>query len=216
MYKVDLHTHSDASKDGGLTTDQYQQVLDNGILDYIAVTDHNRIDRALELQQALGERIIVGEEIKTSAGDIIGLYLTENIPSGLTPLETVQKIKEQGGTVYIPHPFEVARNGIHPGVLEEMTDYVELVEICNGRSFMQHRNAQAVVWARLNYKTGVAASDAHGHLGLGRTYTQINAQPNKDNLLELLKNSTLHTTSPSLRSLLYPKYHRLRRKLKKA
>ena len=216
MYKVDLHTHSSASKDGGITEEQYQQVLENGILDCIAVTDHNRIDHALELQQVLGDRIIVGEEIKSSAGDIIGLYLTEKIPAGLTPLETMQKIKEQGGIVYIPHPFESARNGMHPGVLEELTDYVELVEICNGRSFMQHRSAQAVVWARLNYKTGVAASDAHGHLGLGRTYTQISAQPTKDTLLELLKSSSLHTASPSLRSLLYPKYHRLRRKLKKA
>lgn len=95
MPKIDLHTHSIASKDGAITADDYERMLETGLLDYIAVTDHNRIDFAAELHAKLGEKIIVGEEIKTTEGEIIGLYLTEAIPALLTPEETVQRIKEQ-------------------------------------------------------------------------------------------------------------------------
>lgn len=214
-FKVDLHTHSSASPDGGITKVQYERALQQNLLDYIAVTDHNRIDYALMLQQELGPRIIVGEEIMTTVGELVGLYLTAVIPAGLTPLETVKQIKDQGGIVYVPHPFESVRKGLHPGVMEELIDYLDLIEVCNGRAFLQNRSAQAVVWAKLNYKTGVASSDAHGYHGLGRTYTQVNAEPTKDTLLELVTAGTIRTANPSVRSLLYPKYHRLRRKLQR-
>lgn len=212
-FKIDLHTHSTASPDGGITKEQYEQLLLTGVLDCVAITDHNRIDFALDLQQRLGDRVIVGEEIMSSAGEIIGLYLTSVIPAGLTPLETVRQIKDQGGIVYVPHPFETVRKGLHPSVLEELTDYIELVEVCNGRAFMQNRTAQAVVWAKLNYKPGIASSDAHGIHGIGRTYTELHEMPTQTTLLELTKTSVIRTGSPTVRSLLYPKYHRLRRKL---
>lgn len=215
MYKVDLHTHSLASPDGGITALQYQKILESGTLDYIAVTDHNRIDFALELHKNLGEPIVVGEEIMTSAGEIIGLYLNKRIKPGLTPLETVKQIKDQNGLVYIPHPFETVRKGVHPSILEELSDYIDIIEVCNGRALLQNRSAQAAVWTKLNYKTGAASSDAHGFHGIGRTYTQVHEKPTRGNLLELLTTGTPRTSPPTVRSLLYPKYHRLRRKLQK-
>jgi predicted metal-dependent phosphoesterase TrpH len=150
----------------------------------------------------------------TSAGEIIGLYLSERIKPGLTPLETVKEIKDQGGVVYIPHPFESVRKGLHPSVLEELIDYIDIIEVCNGRALLQNRSAQAAVWAKLNQKTGAASSDAHGFYGIGRTYTQVHQKPERDNLLELLNTGTPRTSPPTVRSLLYPKYHRLRRKVK--
>jgi predicted metal-dependent phosphoesterase TrpH len=215
MYKVDLHTHSNASPDGGISEEQYRKALENNVVDYIAITDHNQLGTALELQRALGERIIVGEEIMSSAGEIVGLYLTQRVEPGLTPLETVKQIKDQNGLVYIPHPFETVRKGLHPSMLEELVDYVDLMEVCNGRAFLQNRSTQAAVWARLNHKTGAASSDAHGYHGLGRTFTQVADKVDRDNLLELMAGGTLRTAHPSVRALLYPKYHRLRRKLKK-
>jgi predicted metal-dependent phosphoesterase TrpH len=214
MYKVDLHTHSTASPDGGISVEQYQKILESGMLDYIAITDHNRIDFAKELHEKLGEPIVVGEEIMTSVGEIIGLYLTERIKPGLTPLETVKQIKDQNGLVYIPHPFETVRKGMLPSMLEELIDYIDIIEICNGRALLQDRSAQAAVWSKLNHKTGAASSDAHGYHGIGRTYTQVHEKPERDNLLELLTTGTPRTTHPSFRGLLYPKYHSIRRKVK--
>lgn len=215
MFKVDLHTHSSGSPDGGITAAQYEQVLASGVLDRIAVTDHNRIDVAQALQAQLGDKIIVGEEIMTTHGEIIGLYLTELVPAGLSPQETIIHIKKQGGLVYIPHPFETVRKGLHPAILDDIAHDIDMVEVCNGRAFLQNRSSQAVVWTRLNQKRAAASSDAHGVKGLGKTFSALSGLPTKDTLVTLLDTATLHTASPSLRSLLYPKYHRLRRKIRK-
>ncbi len=216
MFKVDLHTHSDASPDGGITKHQYQQILDKGILDVIAVTDHNTAEFALELHKELGDQIIVGEEIMTSHGEIIGLYLSATVPGGLSPLDTIRRIKDQGGLVYIPHPFESIRKGMSPGALEEVADYIDIIEVCNGRAFMQNRSSQAVVWARLNQKVGAASSDAHGIKGVSKTFSSLSEVPTKETLVALLDHGVLRTGTPSARALLYPKYHRFRKKWKKS
>lgn len=213
MFKVDLHTHSAASPDGGITPDQYQQALEGGLLDAVAITDHNTIAMAVALQKQLGERIIIGEEIMTTRGEIIGLFLEKPVAAGLTPLKAVKQIKDQGGLVYIPHPFETVRKGLDSRALTGIADYVDVMEVCNGRAFVQNRSAKAVVWARLNQKDGAASSDAHGYKGLGTTYSDLPEMPTRDNLLTILDRAVLHTGRPPVRSLLYPKYHRLRKKL---
>lgn len=215
MYKIDLHTHSVASPDGGITAEQYQRIIGSKALDVVAITDHNRIDFALDMQQKLPGAVIVGEEIMTTAGEIIGLYLTEPIKPGRTPQETIRAIKDQGGIIYIPHPFETIRKGLHPAVLDELVDYVDVIEVCNGRAFFQNKSEQAVVWTRLNAKIGAASSDAHGYQGLGSTYTTISAMPTKETLISLLDNGVPMTGRPSVRALLYPKLNRLRKKLGK-
>jgi predicted metal-dependent phosphoesterase TrpH len=213
MYKVDLHTHSSTSPDGGITATQYKKAFDSGLLDAIAITDHNDVSMALQLHQELGDRIIIGEEIMTTQGEIVGLFLTKRVPAGLNPHDTVKHIKDQGGIVYIPHPFETFRKGMAPHVLEEIADFVDIIEVCNGRAFLQNRSAQAVVWARLNQKDSAASSDAHGYKGLGRTYSDLSELPTRDNLLSLLDTAVLRTRNPSVRALLYPKYHRFRKKI---
>ncbi|HTE21461.1 MAG TPA: PHP domain-containing protein [Candidatus Limnocylindria bacterium] len=214
MIKVDLHTHSIASPDGGITADQYHRALSAKLLDAIAITDHNRIDFAMALKEKLGDAIIVGEEIMTTAGEVVGLFLKELIRPGLTPQETIKQIKEQDGIVYIPHPFETIRKGIHPAVLDEIVDFVDIIEICNGRAFFQNKSEQAVVWTRVNAKIGAASSDAHGFQGLGSTYTSVSEKPTRDTLLKLLDNGIPMTGRPTMRALLYPKLNRLRKKIR--
>lgn len=216
MFKVDLHSHSVASPDGGIAAHQYKQILDKGILDVVAVTDHNTAEFALQLHQELGDKIIVGEEIMSSHGEIIGLYLTATIPGGLSPLDTIRQIKDQGGLAYIPHPFETIRKGISPQALEEIAEYIDIMEVCNGRAFMQNRSSQAVVWTRLNNVVGAASSDAHGIKGVGKTFSSLSEIPTKENLVTLLEHGVLRTGMPSARALLYPKYHRLRKRLRKS
>lgn len=213
MFKLDLHTHSVASPDGGITLRQYRMALENGRLDCIAITDHNRIDFATQAKAQLGERIIVGEEIMTSHGEIIGLFLDEPIEPGMSPEDTIAAIREQHGLVYIPHPFETVRKGLHPATLEQIQADVDIIEVCNGRAFLQNRGEQALVWAKLNQVAAAASSDAHGVRGLGKTYTALPSAPTRDTLLSLLRGATLHTGRPGLRSLLYPKYHTIRKSL---
>src|SRR6266576_5491693 len=104
-YKIDLHTHSIISQDGGITASQYEKILQAGVLDCIAITDHNETSFARIMHKKLGDRIIIGEEISTPEGEIIGLFLTETIPGGIRLDEAIASIKHQGGLVYLPHPF---------------------------------------------------------------------------------------------------------------
>lgn len=214
MFKIDLHTHSVASPDGGISLEQYARALSTSVLDVIAITDHNRIDFATQAQAELGDRIIIGEEIMSTMGEIVGLYLKNPVKPGLSPLETVRQIKNQGGLVYIPHPFESIRKGLHPSVLEELVDHLDVIEVCNGRAFLQNRSAQTVIWAKLNHIVGAASSDAHGVRGLGKTFTHVKQLPTQGDLVKILAHGTPVTERPGVRSLLYPKYHSLRRRLK--
>ncbi len=213
MPKVDLHTHSVASTDGGLTAIQYQKVLDGGKLDAVAITDHNRIDFATFMHEQLGDLIIIGEEIMTLQGEIVGLYLTKPIQPHLTAGQTMSQIKDQGGLVYIPHPFETVRKALDPASMEELQDQIDIIEVCNGRVFAQNRARRAIVWSKLNHVPGAASSDAHGWHGIGKTFTDIASLPTRENLVELLKSGVPVTDRPSLRALLYPNYHRFRRRL---
>lgn len=211
MYRLDLHTHSTRSRDGGITPAQYADIIEAGVLDYIAVTDHNHIDAAVEMHKSLGNRIIVGEEINALEGEIIGLFLTEVVPRDLTAVETIKRIKKQGGVVYIPHPFETVRRGIPGKVLEEIIDDVDIIEVYNGRAIFQNKGPLATTVARLHNKPGTASSDAHGVKGLGTAYATIDEKPTAKNLAEQLHMAKLAMRRPALKTLLYPKANRIRK-----
>lgn len=215
MFRVDLHTHSTASPDGGITLKQYRRILEAGILDCIAITDHSRIDFATQAKAVLGDRIIVGEEIMTNLGEIVGLFLDKPIKSGMSPEDTIAAIREQNGIVYIPHPFESIRKGLHPATLELIQNDIDILEVCNGRAFLQNRSQQALVWAKLNKVAAAASSDAHGMVGLGRTFTTLAQVPTRDTITTLLKTGTLQTKRPKVRGLLYPKYNKVRKTITK-
>jgi predicted metal-dependent phosphoesterase TrpH len=210
MYKVDLHTHSVASPDGALAPKHYRRVLEQGRLDCIAVTDHNTIALALKLHAELGDRIIVGEEITTTEGEIIGLYLSEAIPAKLSAAETVRRIRKQGGLVYIPHPFETVRKGISVETLQSIAKEVDIIEVHNGRAVFQNRSPQAVAWAGEHTVPGAASSDAHGISGWVRTYTMLGTMPTRQNLTKLLTTASYQRGFPGVRGMLYPKFNRLR------
>jgi len=211
MHKIDLHTHSVASPDGGISAEQYAKALNSGLLDYIAITDHDRIDFALGLNKALGERIIVGEEISTSQGELVGLYLNTLVKPGQTAIATARAIKDQGGLVYIPHPFETVRSGIGREVLDSIADLVDIVEVHNGRALAQNFSSKAAAWAKSNGKSGASSSDAHGFKGLSFSYSNIEEKPSRDSLVKMLRMTNLaHRRAPFF-TLLYPKLNRLKK-----
>lgn len=215
-YKVDFHTHSIASPDGALCLEQYRRMLQQGRLDFIAVTDHNTVDMAKELQSELGDRIIVGEEITTKEGEIIGLYLAKTVPPMLTALETVEEIHGQGGLVYIPHPFETARKGVPLDTLREIAKHVDIMEVHNGRALFQNYSALALEWAVEHGVAGAAASDAHGFAGWGRTYTLLEKAPTREKLVTLLQKAAYTHAFPGIHGMLYPAINRWRHRTKHA
>ncbi len=215
MYKLDLHTHSVASNDGSIRPEQYQAILESGALDYVAITDHNRIDMAVQLQAELGDKIIIGEEISTTEGDIIGLYLKEPIEPHLTPIEAIEAIKRQGGLVYIPHPFETVRKGMSEKTLDQLATQIDIIEVHNGRAFAQNRSQKAIVWAAVHHTIRAASSDAHGAQGLTKTYTIVAEPPTRQNLLDLLSRGQAIVGRPPLKTLLYPKLNRARGHVRK-
>jgi hypothetical protein len=143
-------------------------------LTHLAITDHERIDeaqRALELSVE-GLTIIVGEEVRTRDGDLIGLFLERAVKPGLSAAETAAAIREQGGLVGLPHPFDAFRSsgGSHTegavGRLEELAGLVDYVETHNARAY-RDANPRAEGFAVSHGLPGVAASDAHSVMEVG-------------------------------------------------
>src|SRR5581483_4025036 len=139
--------------------------LESGQLEAVAVTDHNTIEFALKSKQQLGDALIVGEEISTTDGDIIGLYLKEKVASGLSARQAASAIREQGGLVYVPHPFERTRKRLNKKTLDQITNQIDIGEVFNGRALGWSK--KAVRWAVRHGKAAAASSDAHGAQGWG-------------------------------------------------
>jgi predicted metal-dependent phosphoesterase TrpH len=143
-------------------------------LNCIAVTDHNTIEGALAVQRIAPFMVIIGEEVKTSAGEITGLFLKENVPRDLPHLETAMRIKAQGGLISIPHPFDgFRRSVITPTALEEMLPYADIVEVFNARNNLDRDNRKAYELARDHGLLASGGSDAHTAFELGRTYVEM-------------------------------------------
>lgn len=216
-YRVDLHTHSIGSPDGGLKTADYRKAIYSGQLDYIAITDHGSIGMALQIRQELGElgkRIIIGQEVMTDEGEIIGLYLKKTIADRMTLKKTVQEIQSQGGLVYVPHPFETVRSGLSLEGLAKVRKHVDIMEVSNGRAVVQNRGRLARQWAEQHKIAGAASSDAHGRRGWGRTYSVIRDQPTRQNLVAQLMGGKKRRGKVGV-GVLYPKANRIRKAVKR-
>lgn len=213
MIKIDFHTHSTASPDGGLCLEYYRKALSSGRLDYAAITDHDTVGSAQKIQRELGEQIIVGEEISSLDGHIIGLYLTHAVEPGLSAAETIAAIHAQDGLVYIPHPLETVRHGLALEVLNVCADGIDIIEGYNGRAFFQNKSREAIAWAAEHHKPTAAGSDAHGRFGWPRTYTELPEAPTRENLVDVLTKARCVYRPPLYAAVLYPKFNRLRHKI---
>ena len=212
-YKIDLHSHSIISYDGGIRSEDYEQLLDEDVIDYIAITDHNQISFAQEMQYTLGDRIIVGEEVMTNDGELIGLFLEKVIPSGLSAKDTVCQIYDQGGVVYLPHPFESMRNSMQLAILEQLKDKIDIVEVFNARAFGRGKSKQAFGFAKKYAKAMAASSDAHIRDGVGCAYSVVNEVPNRRSLVHLLHQAEYKKEYAPMLSLLAPTVNKLKHRL---
>lgn len=172
---LDLHCHTSASFDSLATSGAVVRAAVGRGLTHLAITDHDRIDGALEARDraatdAPGLAVLVGQEIRTTAGDLIGLFLHEAIPPGLSPADAVVAVRGQGGLVGIAHPFDRFRGSVGRGEsneLEALAATVDWIEIWNARLIIGDGNARAAELALRHGVTGVAVSDAHTTMEVG-------------------------------------------------
>lgn len=193
-----MHLHTARSFDCLTDPAALLDVLPQRGLDRICVTDHNEIATALALRERHPERIIVGEEVKTAERvDIIGLFIGERIPHGTPARETCVRIHDQGGIVYVPHPFAGGKGG-GGRILEQIEDLVDAVEGFNARLHDPVLNERAVAWGRARGLPLGAGSDAHTLAEVGRAWVEL--PPFADQpaaFLESLQAGSIHgTTSP--------------------
>jgi predicted metal-dependent phosphoesterase TrpH len=166
-------------------------------IDRICVTDHNEIDVAQELQRAYPDRVIVGEEVKTAERvDIIGLFLSERIPEGTPARETCERIREQGGVVYVPHPFAAGKGG-GGAILDSIEELIDVFEGFNARIHDPALNERAVAWARARGIPLGAGSDAHTLREVGCAWADVPAFEGAGDFPAALRSGTIHGSSSS-------------------
>ena len=166
--------HTDFSPDSEVSPERLVDRCSRVGLDCIAVTDHNTIEGALSVQRIASFQVIVGEEVGSSEGEITGLFLKQTIPRGLSPKETAMRIKEQGGLVSIPHPFDrFRREVISRSALNEVLPYADIVEVFNSRNNLSADDRKAQEFANEHGLLTSGVSDAHTLMELGRTYVSM-------------------------------------------
>ncbi len=189
--KIDLHTHTFCSRDCCNQYDRIMAAVQGAGLDGIAVTDHNEFRGALELQKRAPFLVIPAEEIKTSAGEIIGLFLQEWIPPGLEPLETVHRIHLQGGLAYVPHPFDEIRGSrLQRWALDLVRPHIDILEVFNARNALPIFNTRALAYAQHYGILAGAGSDAHTYNEYGHAYVDIPPFANAQEFLQSMRQGT--------------------------
>jgi predicted metal-dependent phosphoesterase TrpH len=187
--RFDLHTHTYHSSDSWASPAEIIQVTVRRGLDGLAVTDHNTIDGALELAAMAPFRVIVGEEIKASQGEIIGLFLQEPVAAGLSPEETMGAIHEQGGLVYVPHPMDRLRrrSALSRRALERLVNQIDALEVFNARVVLPRDNQLAREFALAYGLAMGAGSDAHMPSEIGSAYVEVEAFDDAASFLAALR-----------------------------
>lgn len=177
---IDLHCHTSASFDSLASPEAVVRAATRRGLTHLAITDHDRIDGALRARDAApdGLTVIVGEEVRTADGDLIAVFLERAVAPGRPVQETIAAVREQGGLVGIPHPFDRFRGSmLKDPRLEAMGRLVDWVEAHNARVVGGTGNERAAEFAREMGLPGIAVSDAHSTLEVGVAYTVLEGDP---------------------------------------
>jgi predicted metal-dependent phosphoesterase TrpH len=198
---VDLHCHTSASFDSLSAPDAVVRAAAKRGLTHLAITDHDRIEGALRARDAAPPElsVIIGEEIKTADGDLLAVFLDELVEPGMSAAETIAAIREQGGLVGVPHPFDRFRGyGRRSGAdLAAVAGQVDWIEAWNARvvnmPFGPDANEKAALFALEHHLPGLAASDSHTVMEVGVAYTTVAVDPGTPaGMLAALRDVDLH------------------------
>ena len=187
MLKADLHIHTEYSMDCSTPLEKIiKRCLEIGI-NCIVIADHGTVEGALKMQSLAPFEVIVAEEILTPYGEIMGMFLKETIPSGLSVEQTISRIKAQGALVNIPHPFDSFRGLRLDGrELEALVDQIDVIEVFNAREPFRKPSTKAQALAQKYDIPGSAGSDAHTIGEIGNAYIEMAEFNGRDDFLNAL------------------------------
>ncbi|MBE0067945.1 PHP domain-containing protein [Thermoanaerobacterium thermosaccharolyticum] len=193
--KLAFHVHTNYSHDGFSKILNLKERLMKKGIDIVAISDHNTLKGAVEAEKLFGDdvRVIKCEEIKTQDGEIIGLFLSQEIPPLLSIDETIKRIKYQGGLVCVPHPFDRMRKSkIHLDALYRIIDEIDIVEVSNARNIYPQDDKLALDFADKYGKLKICGTDAHILFEIGHTYVELEDFKDSKEFLNSLKDAKLH------------------------
>jgi predicted metal-dependent phosphoesterase TrpH len=167
--RVEFHCHSIYSPDSLNTPQALVREARRKGIDRLIITDHNSTGGALAAQALDPRRIIVGEEIKTSSGELLTAFVKEEIPRGLPPLEAIERLRRQGAFISVSHPFDLSRDGWPMQDMMQIMPHVDAIEVFNSRCNSAYINDQAARFAAQYNLAGTVGSDAHSLIELGRS-----------------------------------------------
>jgi len=188
LLKADLHIHTEYSIDCNTPLEKViSHCLESGI-NCIAVADHGTIEGALKLQAIAPFSVIVAEEILTPHGEIMGMFLKEEIANSLSVEETIAAIRKQGGLVCIPHPFEpFRRSALNSQAVETILEQIDIIEAFNSRTPLLRSSAKADAFADKYGIVKSAGSDAHTPAEIGNAYVEMPEFNGRDDFLQALE-----------------------------
>lgn len=215
--RVDMHMHTQRSFDSLNTPEQVVEAARRKGIDRICITDHNEIEAALRMRDSFPDVVIAGEEVKTAEGvDVIGLFLEEKIPKGTPGRETCERIRAQGGLVYMPHPFARGKGG-GGRLLLEIGDLIHIVEGFNARLHDPVLNERAQQWAKNAGLPMGAGSDAHTLAEVGRAWVEVPPfEMNPESFLAAIRRGSIRGRTSGRHVHLFSTWAKLRKRMKGA
>jgi len=214
MWNVELHCHTYRSKDSLSSPRALLEVCRRRGIDRLAITDHNVFAGALEAAALDPERFILGEEIMTTEGELLGYFMTEGIPAGLSPEETIDRLRRQGAVISVAHPYDYSRRGAwREEVLRPLLPRLDALEAFNARTYGGRPNDRAAELARAAGLPGLAGSDAHAPFEIGRGLTRLEPFTDTEGFRRSLRTAQLVTRHSPAWVHLVSRYAVLRKKL---
>lgn len=215
MLKVEFHCHTVFSKDSLTSPQRLVDICRRKGIDRVVVTDHNTVVGARAAQALDPERVIVGEEIMTAQGEILAAYVTDEIQPMLSPLETIQRLRDQNAFISVSHPFDAWRSG---GWKEEdllkIIPLVDAIEIYNSRCMSPEFNRRAREFAHKHNLTGTVGSDAHAAFELGRSLNLLEPFQGPDEMRKVIRRARYVTRWSPPWVHLTSRYAVIRKKIK--
>jgi predicted metal-dependent phosphoesterase TrpH len=191
-WSLELHAHTIYSVDSLIRLDNLQSICQKRGVDKLAITDHNDVRAALQMARMYPIWVIPGIEVMTTHGELLAWYIKGPVPAGLTPQETIRRLRDQGAVIGVAHPFDRYRSGAWQlENLREIVELVDAIEVFNSRCLHKEDNDKALAFARKHDKLMTCGSDAHTPREYGRAVMQTNPFPNNaDGLRQALKEAT--------------------------
>ncbi len=192
IIKVEFHCHTVCSLDSSNRIAELLETARQRGIDKLCITDHNTIMCALKAREMAPELVVVGEEVLTDRGEIIGYFLEEEIPKNIPYMRTVELMKQQGAFISIPHPFDIHRHGWRMQELLELLPHVDALEVFNARCLRSRLNDRALAFAQVQNMPMLAGSDAHSLVELGLATVELPDFNSAEELREALQSAKIN------------------------